>query len=141
MSELIIKNVKEINDEIGEFLNKGFTDYATKCEVSLNFDEFCFVAEDEAGKIAGVITGRAYYNEVHVVDLIVAEEYRRTGLGSRLVASVEDYSIGKGYDIITLTTFGFQAPGFYKKLGFSVEFVRENPDEKLFKYFLSKVIK
>ena len=141
MSELIIQNVEEINDEIGEFLNKEFTDYAVKCEVGLNFDEFCFVAEDKTGKIAGAITGRAYYNEVHVADLIVAEEYRRTGLGSRLVASVEDYFSGKGYDIITLTTFGFQAPGFYKKLGFSVEFVRENPDEKLTKYFLVKKIK
>ena len=140
MSDLTIKRVDDINDEIGEFLNKEFTDYALQKEVVLNFDEFCFIAEDSDGKICGVITGRAYYNEVHVGDLIVAPECRGTGLGSRLVTAVEDYYKGKGYDIVTLTTFGFQAPEFYKKLGYNVEFVRENADRKLSKYFLKKFI-
>ena len=41
---------------------------------------------------------------------------------------------------ITLTTFGFQAPEFYKKLGFQVEFIREDKDPKLTKYFLAKAL-
>ena len=45
-----------------------------------------------------------------------------------------------GYDKITLTTFGFQAPEFYKKLGYIVEFIREDKNPKLCKYFLSKRI-
>ena len=99
---------------------------------------FCFAAENGEGKITGVITGRAYYNEVHIGDLIVAESFRGSGLGSRLVRAAEDAYRGRGYDVVTLTTFGFQAPGFYKKLGYHLEFVRENPDPALCKYFLSK---
>ena len=53
---------------------------------------------------------------------------------------VEEYYKDKGYDIITLTTFGFQAPEFYKKLGYEVEFVREDKDPKLAKYFLAKTL-
>ena len=87
---------------------------------------------------AGVITGRAYYNEVHIGDLIVGESHRGRGLGSRLVRTVEEAFRGKGYDVLTLTTFGFQAPEFYRKLGFTTEFIRGNRDPKLSKYFLRK---
>ena len=129
----------EDNEKTGEFINREFTDYAVDCDVALNFVEFTFVAEDE-GNIAGVITGRAYYNEVHIGDLIIGKEYRRAGVGSRLVSAVEDAFRGKGYEKIALTTFGFQAPEFYKKLGYELEFVREDKDHKLSKYFYLKRI-
>ena len=45
------------------------------------------------------------------------------------------------YDKIALTTFGFQAPGFYQKNGYSIEFIREDKDPKLKKYFLIKILK
>ena len=133
-----IKQVTE-DERIGEFLNEEFSDYATDCAVALNFEEFCFVAEDD-GEIAGVITGRAYYNEIHIGDLIVGKAYRRDGVGSKLVAAVEEAFKGKGYEKIALTTFGFQAPEFYKKLGYELEFVREDKDPKLSKYFYLKKI-
>ena len=133
-----IRRVKE-DERTGEFINIEFSDYSTDCDVTLNYEEFCFVAEDD-GKIAGVITGRAYYNEVHIGDLIVGKEYRRDGVGSKLVAAVEDAYRGMGYEKIALTTFGFQAPEFYKKLGYELEFVREDKDPKLSKYFYLKRI-
>lgn len=138
MSEIIIRRTTEDNENIGVFLNEGFTRYGEQNGVALNYDDFCFVAEDDNGKIAGVITGRAYYNEVHIGDLIVGEGYRRSGLGSQLVTTVEDAYRGKGYEVITLTTFGFQAPEFYIKLGYTVEFIRREKDPKLNKYFFRK---
>ncbi len=133
-----IKRVSE-TDRVHEFINTEFSDHAVHCGVELNYEEFCFIAEDE-GSIAGVITGRAYYNEVHIGDLIVGKAHRRKGVGSRLVAAVEDAYKGKGYEKIALTTFGFQAPEFYKKLGYEPEFVREDKDPKLSKYFYLKKI-
>ncbi len=133
-----IKRVTE-DERTGEFINAEFSDYAVDCDVALNYEEFCFVAED-GDKIAGVITGRAYYNEVHIGDLIVGKAYRRDGVGSRLVAAVEEAYKGKGYEKIALTTFGFQAPEFYKKLGYELEFVREDLDPKLSRYFYLKEI-
>lgn len=133
-----IKRVWE-DERIEEFVAEEFSDYAADCGVDLNFEEFCFIAEDD-GRIAGIITGRAYYNEVHIADLIVGKEYRRDGVGSSLVAAVEDAFKKKGYAKISLTTFGFQAPAFYKKLGYELEFVREDHDPKLSKYFYLKKI-
>lgn len=132
-----IKRFDEVDDRLGEFINKEFSAYGEQNGVVLNYDEFCFAAEED-GNILGVITGRAYYNEVHIGDLIVASSLRKGGIGSKLVRAVEDNYRGKGYDKITLTTFGFQAPEFYKKLGYEVEFVREDKEPKLSKYFLAK---
>ena len=55
-----IRRIEE-NEKVGEFINREFTDYAVDCDVELNFEEFIFAAEDE-GNLAGIITGRAYYN-------------------------------------------------------------------------------
>ncbi len=131
-----IKRITE-DERTDEFIGIEFSDYAKDCDVELNFEEFCYAAEDD-GKIAGVITGRVYYNEVHIGDLIVGKEYRRDGVGTKLVAAVEEAYKGKGYEKIALTTFGFQAPEFYKKLGYELEFVREDADPKLSKYFYLK---
>ena len=132
-----IKRFDEVDDRLGEFINKEFSAYGEQNGVVLNYDEFCFAAEED-GKILGVITGRAYYNEVHIGDLIVASSVRKGGIGSKLVRAVEDNYRGNGYDKITLTTFGFQAPEFYKKHGYEIEFVREDKEPKLSKYFLAK---
>ena len=133
-----IRMLDEADESVGEFIHHEFLRYGEQNDVTLNYDEFCFIAEDGETNIIGAVTGRAYYNEVHIGDLIVNESHRRSGLGRQLVHAVEECYKGKGYDVITLTTFGFQAPEFYKKLGYTVEFVRENKDPKLVKYFLKK---
>ena len=133
-----IKRITE-DERLGEFINVEFSDYATNCNIALNFEEFCFVAQDD-GKIVGAITGRAYYNEVHIGDLIVSKDCRGDGVGSKLVEAVENAFKGKGYEKIALTTFGFQAPEFYKKLGYELEFVRKDKNPMLSKYFYLKNI-
>ena len=42
-------NYNIIKQEIGEVIDKAkeFTDYAIDCNVALNFEEFCFIAEDD----------------------------------------------------------------------------------------------
>ena len=133
-----VKRAEEIDDRIGEFINREFTVFGNESGVELNYDEFCFVAEDDEGQLLGAITGRAYYNEVHIGDLIIGKEHRKSGIGRKLVEEVENTYKGKGYEKITLTTFGFQAPEFYKKLGYETEFVRVDKEPELSKYFLAK---
>ena len=138
---MTIKRVNEADSRIGSFLNEEFSSYAELNNVELNYDDFCFTAESDDGVILGAVTGRAYYNEVNIDDLIIHNAHRKRGLGSLLVSAVEEAFGNAGYDKITLTTFGFQAPEFYKKLGYTVEFIREDKDPKLRKYFLVKHIR
>jgi len=52
---------------------------------------------------------------------------------------VEEHFKNKGFENMNLTTYEFQAPEFYKKCGFKVEFIREcKENPKLSKYFLVK---
>ena len=140
MAAETVKRVNEMDELIGDFIHTQFVHYGDQNNVILNYDEFCFVAENSGGKIVGAITGRAYYNEVHIIDLIVDEGHRRGGVGKQLVRAVEASYQNKGYDVITLTTFGFQAPEFYRKLGYTIEFIRTHKDPKLSKYFLKKAL-
>ena len=133
----IIKKA-EAEETVGKFIDDAFTEYAKINNVDLNYEEYWFVAEDDNSRIIGSITGRAYYNEVHIGDLIIDKNHRGQGIGTKLVIAVEDEYRNKGFEKITLTTFGFQAPEFYKKLGYTLEFVREDKNDKLSKYFYCK---
>ena len=67
--EVIIKRADDLTTGIDDFINKEFSDYARENEVALNYEDFTFAAWNESNEIIGVITGRAYYNEVHIGDL------------------------------------------------------------------------
>lgn len=127
-----------LEEEFYSMIDNEFNKFATKNGVTCNYMSFAFVAKED-NKIVGIITGKSYYKEVHISDLIILEEYRNKQIGSKLVETVERYYKDKGFENINLTTYGFQAPEFYKKCGFKVEFVRENKtNPKLNKYFLVK---
>ena len=73
-----IKRV-EADDRICVFTDVEFSNYATDCDVELNFEEFCFAAE-ENGNLAGVIIGRAYYNEIHIGAVLHTRQDLQTAL-------------------------------------------------------------
>ncbi len=135
-----IEYKSELPEELYEFVDSNFNDFADKNNVTCNYTPFNFIAKEE-NKVVGIITGHAYYKEVHIGDLIVLEEHRNNHIGTKLVRAVEDYFKNKDFENINLSTYAFQAPEFYKKLGFKVEFVRENKNKpKLSKYFLVKYV-
>jgi len=51
--------------------------------------------------------------------LAVPEQGRGQGIGSKLMNMVEEFAREKDCVGIWLDTFDFQAPGFYKKLGYT----------------------
>jgi len=134
---MVIEKIDFDGETMGDFVDSEFNKYAEKHGVVCNYTDFCFVAH-EGEKIAGIIIGHSYYREFHITDLIVREEFRGQDIGTRLVRSVEEECAKKGFENINLSTYAFQAPEFYKKLGFEVEFIRRSTDERLNKYFLIK---
>lgn len=127
-----------LNDNLWNMIDSEFNKYAEKNDVICNYKSFNFIAKENE-KIIGIITGHSYYKEVYISDLIIFDEYRNKQIGTKLVKTVEDYFKDKGFENINLTTYDFQAPEFYKKCGFKVEFIRENKENsKLNKYFLVK---
>lgn len=133
-----IEHLDRIEDEYYIIINEEFNKYANKNGVECNYVPFTFIAKED-GKTLGFITGHSYYKEVYIADLIVFEEHRNKHIGSKLMQSVEEHFKDKGFENMNLTTYGFQAPEFYKKCGFEVEFIRKSKENsKLNKYYLVK---
>lgn len=129
---------REINEELDEILEREYTKEENKHNINYNYNPFCFVAyEDDI--ILGLISGYSYYEEVYIDDLVVVSEFRGNNIGTRLVQTVEENFKGKGFNNINLCTNGFQAPKFYEKCGYKLEFVRKNvKNSNLDKYFYVK---
>ena len=127
-----------LDEEFYKIIDEEFNKYALKNNIECNYTPFNFIAK-ENDKIVGILAGHTYYQEVYVENLIVLEQYRNKRIGKSLIEEVESYYKDKGFENINLNTYAFQAPEFYKKCGFKVEFVRENKENpKLNKYFLVK---
>jgi ribosomal protein S18 acetylase RimI-like enzyme len=107
--------------------------------VICNYKMFYFVVKDKDGNIIGALTAYTAYSEIYVDDIWIDPRYRRNGLGRKLLELLENYFNNKGYNNINLVTSQFQAPDFYKKCGFEVEFIRKNKcNPKLTKFFFIK---
>jgi GNAT superfamily N-acetyltransferase len=73
---------------------------------------------DETGGIAGGLIGDVAYGWLFVRILWLADEHRGGGHGERLVRAAEEEARSRGCHAMWLDTFSFQAPAFYRKLGF-----------------------
>jgi len=77
------------------------------------------------GKIVGGLIGETFFGWLFVSLLWIAEQHRGNGFGKALVEAAEAEARKRGVRGVYLDTFGFQAPGFYEKMGYR-EFGRLN---------------
>jgi GNAT superfamily N-acetyltransferase len=68
--------------------------------------------------VAG-LTGEIFWNTLHIDKLWVEQNHRRQHHGRSLVALAEDRARRRGCTVAYLSTFDFQAPGFYVALGYA----------------------
>jgi len=94
--------------------------------IDVNYKKFAVVLTDDDGNPFGVLNAFTAFSEVYIDDLWVDKSHRGKGYGRKLLQELEDRLKGKGFNNINLVTSAFQAPEFYKKCGFTAEFIREN---------------
>jgi GNAT superfamily N-acetyltransferase len=81
---------------------------------------------DERDAVLGGALGHVWGGWLDLSILWVAEPFRGQGYGARLLRAAEDEARMQGCHGVFLTTFSFQAPGFYEKFGY--EAVANIPD-------------
>ena len=75
-----------------------------------------YVVKNESGtEIAGILSGIGYWNGLEIRIIWVEASYRSKGIGTMLLAHVENIAREKGATVSMLDTFDFQAEGFYQK--------------------------
>ena len=75
---------------------------------------------DANGKFMGGLTGSSYLGWFYVDLLFVDEKYRGRGNGKKLLREAEAAAKKWGCRNMNLNTITFQAPGFYRKMGYRV---------------------
>lgn len=70
------------------------------------------------GHVLGGAYGDTHYGWLYLSLLWVDESLRGEGWGSRLVTQFEAEGTARGCHGCWVDTYGFQAPGFYEKLGY-----------------------
>jgi ribosomal protein S18 acetylase RimI-like enzyme len=78
------------------------------------------LARDRRGRIAAGLYGWTWGGCCYVRTLWIDEPHRRRGLGTRLMALAEREARRRGARQIVLDTHSFQAPDFYRRLGFEI---------------------
>ena len=91
-----------------------------KREKSENVPLGIFVEED-GKKLAG-LTAELFGNWLSIHYLFVDESLRGRGVGKSLMERAEAEAKSRGAKYAFVDTFSFQAPGFYKKLGYKEVF-------------------
>lgn len=74
---------------------------------------------EKDGEIAAGIVAASTFDTLEVEFLFVEEKYRKQGLGAELLCHAEALARANGLARVLINTYSFQAPGFYKKLGYT----------------------
>ncbi|MEI4486117.1 GNAT family N-acetyltransferase [Frigidibacter sp. MR17.14] len=104
----------------------------------LDLRPFAFTIDDDAGRVLGGLVGRTAYDWAVIELLYVPPEARGRGTGRRLVAAAEALARDRGCTGIWLDSFGFQAPEFYRRLGYRVFGTLPDNPRGDSRWFLSK---
>jgi GNAT superfamily N-acetyltransferase len=72
------------------------------------------------GKIVGGAYGWTWGGTCYIRHLFIPASMRSQGPGTRIMRTVEEEAVARRCGQIVLETHDFQAPGFYRKLGFAI---------------------
>ncbi len=106
-----------------EFLSQKINEETIDKGIS---SQFAFFIRDDTKQIVAGCSGSVIYGSIYTDLLWVHPDFRRKGLGCQLLEKVHDYGREMHCKIATVATMNFQkARGFYEKLGYKCDFVRE----------------
>jgi GNAT superfamily N-acetyltransferase len=109
-----------------ERLAQGVSEHAQAVIGDSGFHPIAVFAKDEDGTLAGGVSGSLNWTWLSIKLLWVREDARGTGLGRRLMEAIEELARRRGCVQAHVDTLGFQAPAFYRHLGY--EAFAELPD-------------
>ena len=92
----------------------------------------------ETGRVIGGLWGRTVYDWLFVEFLFVPEPLRGQGLGTALLRTAEEEAVARQCIGACLDTFDFNAPGFYRKLGYEEFAALDSPRHGFKRHFLAK---
>jgi len=114
-----------LTDEIKKHIIDGFHTYSVQ---QMGYDgrdsnQIAFTAYD-GYQFIGVASVVHFWNTLWIKYVFVNENYRNHGIGQKLVKRALEYANLLKCKFAFAETMSFQAPEFYRKMGFRLEFTR-----------------
>jgi GNAT superfamily N-acetyltransferase len=121
-----------------EFIRENLGLYSIAMTGNEEYYRVAVFLRDARNEILGGVLGEIWGQWMFVSHVWLAAPLRRSGYGSKLLATAERYAVEKGCRNAWLTTSSFQARPFYEKFGYELFATLDEcpPGHKL--YFLKK---
>ena len=107
------------DSELGDRLNAELVAFNDATTGASDRDAFSVKVTDETGELVGGLTARTWGGLCGIELLWVREDSRKDGWGSRLLRTAEAEARRRGCDRVSVSSFTFQAPGFYRRHGYT----------------------
>ena len=120
MNHIIIE--EENPDKIKDALHLGIKDFNYHTFGQYELQPFAIYMQDAPGVIIAGAYGfkLAKHHTIRMEFVWVKEDLRHQGLGAKILHRVEDYARQLQFHFIQAMTLDFQAPEFYKKMGYQL---------------------
>ena len=132
-------NISPTENEI-KYIREALKQYNNESVGEDGHTPLNIVEYDENGNIIGGIIGGTYWGWMYVDILWVHENHRHKGIGSKLLIEAEKEAIRRGCHHVHLDTMSWQAPDFYKKLGYEIIVILPDIPNGNQKYLLMKAL-
>ena len=109
----------ERNPEV-DALQDAIDNYNMDVTGERDFWPVALCLRDQNGRLCGGLTGAIWARWLYIKVLWVEQALRRDGYGSQLLAAAETFACKHGARDAHVSSFSFQAPGFYIKHGYEV---------------------
>lgn len=138
MESVTLQVYEEEPPAVAEAVQRGLIHHAAEAGQVLTKAPITLAARDARGELIGGLLAEVEYDWLHVRRLWVDPACRGRGLGTRLMHVAEQHAHRQSCRGIHLNTFGFQARGFYEKLGYIVFGTLPDTVPDCIRYFLRK---
>lgn len=98
------------------------------------------IHDPQTAQTVGGLWAQSRWGGFHIDILVLPEELRGQGIGSRLMAAAEAEALRRGCRHMWLDTYSFQARPFYEQFGFEVFAQLDGPAPIYPRYFMKKVL-
>ena len=124
------EQVEDIEERLEDF-DESYITYKMDGEIQIGI-------EDDGKLVAGLDACITNFKILYVSTVFVDEEYRRKGLGARLMKEMEKRAAAMGVNMIRLDTYDWQGKEFYETLGYECVGHYDNKEDGFSEYFYLK---
>jgi ribosomal protein S18 acetylase RimI-like enzyme/8-oxo-dGTP pyrophosphatase MutT (NUDIX family) len=132
-------NQKKLTDEVKKRILNGFGQQAIEStginglnEESISFEIF------DGTEFVGAIVVQPFWGQLHIKYLFVEKRYRGQGIARALMNHALEFGKKRRYSFAFVETMSFQAPIFYQKMGFTIDFTRAGYAKHTMFHYLKK---